>query len=279
MRSYSAFPRLGLLLALIFVGANGACAEEKAGLQKFDTGTVVEVVDGDTVVLAGGRQVRMVGIQAPKLPLGRKNFKTWPLAAEAKVALQSMVDDGPVTLWSGGAKGDRHGRVLAHLKKVDETWLQEEMLRAGMARVYSFADNRAALAPLYAAERAARAAGKGIWANPYYRILAAGEVTEATLATQSGFLLVEGVVARVTHRGRSTYIDFGVDWRTDFSARVLSKYRRNFGVNEETGKIALDRLVGARVRVRGWAYPRNGIMIDIDHPEAIEFLDARDEPQ
>ena len=43
----------------------------------------VEIVDGDTLILADGREVRLVGIQAPKLPLGRKNFRTWPLADEA----------------------------------------------------------------------------------------------------------------------------------------------------------------------------------------------------
>ena len=41
---------------------------------------VVEVIDGDTVVLEDGRQVRLVGIQAPKLALGRPGFRAWPSA-------------------------------------------------------------------------------------------------------------------------------------------------------------------------------------------------------
>ena len=49
------------------------------------TATIASVVDGDTVVLKtpvlGASQIRLVGIQAPKLTLGRKNFPTWPLAA------------------------------------------------------------------------------------------------------------------------------------------------------------------------------------------------------
>lgn len=261
-------------VALLFAMAGSACAEVAKELSPFGEGVIVEVIDGDTVALADGRQVRMVGIQAPKLPLGRKNFQTWPLAAEAKTALQTMVNDAPVTLRSGGAKGDRHGRVLAHIRRADGLWLQEEMLRAGMARVYSFADNRAALPKLYAAESAARAARKGIWAHPYYRIVPAKGLQAADIAAQSAFVLVEGQVLRVTHRGRATYIDFGADWRSDFSVRVLSKNRRNFGASEESGMLALDRLVAQHVRVRGWAYSRNGVMIDIDHPEAIEFLGA-----
>ncbi|MGB1088783.1 MAG: hypothetical protein ACPG06_10465, partial [Alphaproteobacteria bacterium] len=138
--------------------------------------------------------------------------------------------------------------------------------------VYSFADNRSALDPLYAAEKAARGEGLGIWGDAYYAIQQAEGLTIKKLAAVSKFILVEGTVLRVTHRGRATYIDFGEDWRQDFSIRILSKNRRNFGENEESGKVAIDRLVGMPLRVRGWAYRKNGVMIDIDHPEAIEML-------
>ena len=73
---------LFVLLTLLALGAAGARAESVSGLEALTLGgpaTVVAVVDGDTVVLDDGRQVRLVGIQAPKLPLGRRNFRKWPL--------------------------------------------------------------------------------------------------------------------------------------------------------------------------------------------------------
>ena len=54
------------------------------------TAVVTGIVDGDTVLLADGREVRLVGIQAPKLPLGRKNFRKWPLADRARSALETL---------------------------------------------------------------------------------------------------------------------------------------------------------------------------------------------
>ena len=58
------------------------------------TGKVTEIVDGDTLFVTPGLEdsgeIRLVGIQAPKLPLGRKHFKIWPLANEAKQALADM---------------------------------------------------------------------------------------------------------------------------------------------------------------------------------------------
>jgi len=61
-------------------------------LVKDETAEVSVVIDGYTVKLkrAIGKgnlvsyRIRLVGIQAPKLPLGRKNFKTQPLAVKPK---------------------------------------------------------------------------------------------------------------------------------------------------------------------------------------------------
>jgi RND family efflux transporter MFP subunit len=61
-----------------------------AGLAAAGSAIVEQVIDGDTVMLRGGRQVRLVGTQAPKLPLGRPGFAKWPLADEARARLDEM---------------------------------------------------------------------------------------------------------------------------------------------------------------------------------------------
>ena len=55
------------------------------GLVDGPKGIVASVTDGDTVVLDNGLVVRLIGTQAPKLPLGREDFETWPKAEEARV--------------------------------------------------------------------------------------------------------------------------------------------------------------------------------------------------
>src|SRR3546814_9705575 len=130
----------------------------------------VTVIDGDTLTLADGREIRLVGIQAPKLALGRAGFQPWPLAEEAKARLAALTLGRSLGLGFGGRRGDRHGRVLAHLFDAEGRWIQGELLRAGLARVYSFADNRGAVAEMLSLEREARAAGRGIWRDPFYAI-------------------------------------------------------------------------------------------------------------
>ena len=65
---------------------------------------------------------------------------------------------------------DRHGRLLAHLYTEDGIWIQGALLNQGMARVYSFPDNRALISEMLAQEKIARAAEKGIWQVSFYRI-------------------------------------------------------------------------------------------------------------
>ena len=247
---------LCLVIALILV---------PAGARAADTGALVaRVVDGDTVVLDGpaGEQVRLVGIQAPKLPLGRSGFRAWPLAAEAKKALQDLVLGKRVTLTYGGRRRDRHGRLLAHLEGEDGTWIQGAMLKRGMARVYSFPDNRARVADMLDLEIRARAQGRGIWGLDFYAVIGP-EDTERAIGT---FQVIEGqVLATAKVKGR-TYLNFGPDWRTDFTVTIPPGTAKIFRV---LGPLALK---GRRIRVRGWLKSYNGPSIEATHPEQIEVL-------
>ncbi len=265
--------RRSLLAALLLVHMGGPAAAE---LVRDGAGVVRDVVDGDTVELVDGREIRLVGIQAPKLPLGRPNFREWPLAREAKAALERLVLGKEVTMSFGGRRRDRHLRWLAHLhlktggsgtpqRGFDNArWVQGAMLSLGLARVYSFADNRSAVAEMLARERAARAARRGIWGHAYYRIL---DHLEAGRHINS-FQLVEGRVLTVAPTRARVFLNFGQNYRTDFTLVIE---RRNLKHFEDRGR-RLVELAGKRVRVRGWLKRRNGPMIAVTHPEQIEML-------
>lgn len=255
-------PFLVVIAVLLGVPASHA---DPMSLRAAGQSRVVEVVDGDTVVLADGKEVRLVGMQAPKLPLGRPNFDKWPLADESKAALESLVLKRKVELRQGGTPGDRHGRVLAHLVRDDGLWIQGEMLRLGMARVYTFPDNRAIVPDMLAKEREARSAARGIWSHPYYAIRHHRTADRFI----GSFQLVEGTVFRADRVGKRIYLNFEEDWRRDFTISIDNQALKMFD------KAGLDplRLEGNSVRVRGWLRERNGAMIEATHPEQIEMLE------
>jgi endonuclease YncB( thermonuclease family) len=267
--SHAVFPswervwRIALVAAALALATPAAAGPES--LRDGGSALVTGVIDGDTVTLDDGREVRFVGIQAPKLPLGRPAFTKWPLADEARDALAELAAGQRVGLRYGGRETDRYGRALAHLVTADGRWLQGEMLRRGLARVYSFADNRALVPEMLAIEAQARAAGRGIWRLDWYAVSPADDAAKRIGA----FALIEGRVVDVATVGGRGFVNFGADYKTDFTLSLAPKIRRAFA---DAG-IDIARYKGTRVRVRGWVKSYNGPMIEVTHPEQIEELD------
>ena len=256
-------PVLFLLLLLSPATASAFVALPREASPAGETAKVTEVTDGDTLTLSSKTVVRLVGIQAPKLPLDRPGFKEWPLARESRKALADMTLDRALTLHPGTRPTDRWGRTLAQLVRDDGLWVQGEMLRLGWARVYTFPDNRQLAGDMLALEREARAARRGIWGHPYYAIVTpdrAGRVINT-------FQLVEGIVVDAAEVKGRVYLNFGPDWKTDFTVMVPARVRKTLarqGMDPAGFK-------GRTVRVRGWLKEYNGPVIEMTHPEQLEL--------
>ena len=235
-----------LLLTLVLAAPGGGADDSPTVPPR--TAVVARVVDGQNVVLDTGEEVRLAGILAPA----------------AKRALEDLVLGRTVTLGPGEHTRDRHGRLVAQLHDAVGRWVQGALVEAGLALVYTTRDSRAQAGALLALERAAREAGRGAWGDGRFVVLAPG-----TDLPRHAFSLVEGVVRDVAVvRGR-TYLNFGGDWRTDFTVTIGPKDATLF-VEAGLDPAALE---GRRVRVRGWIGERNGPMIEATHPEQIEVLE------
>jgi micrococcal nuclease len=133
---------------------------------------VVQVIDGDTLVLAGGARVRVLGIDAPEME--RDGQPADFLAHKAKAALTGLTVNRQVSLEYDRLRYDHYGRLLAYLSLPDHTLVNAELVRQGLARVYIIAPNLGHREDLLAAQREAIEARRGIWQNllqqdePYY---------------------------------------------------------------------------------------------------------------
>lgn len=256
--------------ALISVSSIGASKANK--LAAGEIGVVSSVLDGDTLYLDDGLKVRLSAMQAPKLPLGRKGFKAWPMGEEAKAALTALTQKRRVQLYYGGKSRDRYGRALAQVYTLNasgerDLWVQEEMVRFGLARVYTWPDTWQDAERLYSAERKARDSKRGIWGNPYYAVRS----PEPNMLAQDvdSFQLVEGIITSAADVRGTVYLNFGADYKTDFTIVIAKKNRRNL---ERAGLDPMS-LEGAKVRIRGWVELQNGPMIWLDDPNRLEILD------
>ena len=120
-------------------------------------GTVVRVVDGDTLVVApseAGRApitVRIEGIDAPEI--------CQPHGPEARRALEEMVLNQPVVAHPRGH--DDHGRTLAKLLRGTND-VGDRLVRDGHAWSYRYRDDKG---PYVAQERMAHALYRGLHAT------------------------------------------------------------------------------------------------------------------
>lgn len=118
------------------------------------------------------------------------------------------------------------------------------------------------------AEQAARAARRGLWADPNFAPLSA-ENPSWVQAVRGQFALVEGKALSVSASGATIYMNFGRRWTRDFTVIILRRMGRAFGAAGVEPK----KLEGRRIRVRGWIERRGGPIISAETPEQIEFVD------
>ena len=270
MGGAAALPWLLLVCLLPLLAACPALAGPAEHLPASGTAVVKAVMSGDTVILGDGRVLRLSGIQAPRIVQSRARAHTWPLAAEARAALAQLVQGRTVTLYVPGARQDRHDRLLAQLVRDDGLWLQGEMLGRGWVRAYAAPDLKDLGAEMYGLEQAARAARRGIWDNRFYAIRDQNGLGHDL----DSFQLVEGRVLSVSFGKGQIYLNFGQNWRTDFSVRVPRHGVRSF--RQVHGDPHL--LQGRLVRVRGWLYRHSGPEIEIAFPEQVEVLEDPAKP-
>jgi micrococcal nuclease len=137
----------------------GACGDEHPRLPQ--AALVVQVVDGDTLVLAGGLKVRVLGIDAPELE--RDGHPADFLAHKAKAALTELTLNRSVSLSYDRLRYDHYGRLLAYLFLPDQTLVNAELVRRGMARVYLIAPNLLYQKDLLTAQQEAIETQRGVW--------------------------------------------------------------------------------------------------------------------
>jgi len=227
-----------------------------------ETVRVATVLDGDTLRLADGREVRIAGIASAKASNGA-DAALRELAALAGRTLAEF-SGAAVMMAPVGAAADRYGRRHVVLETGDGRGVAESLVASGLARVRLFPGEERCLAPLLAAEAEARTAGRGLWALPAFAVRRA---TDGGLLDHVGqFELVEGRIASVGHGRSVVFLDFGRDYRRDFTIMVPQSVSRRF-------VLPVDGLKGRRVRVRGVIEASGGPAIWLSDPIEIEILD------
>lgn len=134
---------IALVMLLLF-----ACPEPSTGTK------VVQVIDGDTIIVEGGYHIRYIGIDAPE--------KGQLYSSEATQINRKLVENKKVRLEKDISETDRHGRLLCYVY-VNAIFVNAEIVRLGYAYAKAYPPDTKYQSYLEAMEREAKKLRKGIW--------------------------------------------------------------------------------------------------------------------
>jgi micrococcal nuclease len=132
------------------------------------------ISDGDTVELRAVRRgplpqgrdvsVRLLEIDTPESK--RPGVPVQCFALKATAATRHLLPRGSVAwVQTDRERHDRYGRTLGYVWNADGVFVNEVLVRRGLAKVLFYRPNDRHLDRMRAAERSARAAGRGLWAH------------------------------------------------------------------------------------------------------------------
>jgi hypothetical protein len=246
-----------LLMVWLLVGLSPLALAQSGTARRADAWGIiaVETETGEAVT------VRLAGIEWPRPGA--------PGHGVAMRALDAILDEaGPVSIAQASTQTDRYGHLIADLD-LNGASLTETLVRRGYALAYSWPETRASAPRLLLAEAEAREQEYGLWGAGVFQVRSPDpNILALYLETVQ---IVEGRVISVGETRERTYLNFGFEYRTDFTVSVAQEDVAAFA----EANLDLAALEGHVVRVRGWVQAINGPSISVDHPERIEVITPR----
>ncbi len=162
--------RLWVIFSLLCCSLLGC----QAGDFDYNSIRVKKALDGDTVILANGEKVRLIGIDTPEV---RENKRLYWQAQRAKTDIQSIMRMGRrssefmrslvegkfVRLEFDAERRDKYNRLLAYVYLADGTLVNAKIVEAGYASLLSIPPNVRHAARFRELYQQARANKLGLW--------------------------------------------------------------------------------------------------------------------
>ncbi|WP_156160428.1 MULTISPECIES: thermonuclease family protein [unclassified Pseudomonas] len=203
-----------------------------------ETVRVARVVDGDTLKLADGRSVRLIGVNAPELAHHGRSEEAFAVTAQRRLQQLVAANDGEVGLVAGQQGKDKYGRTLAHAFDGQGNNLESRLLAEGLGYLVAIAPNTDLTVCQQAAEREARRARLGLWKK--------SPVQTAQQLQDSGFAVVQGRVEQVQRNRGGLWVELD----GPLVLRIQPRLVRQFD------DATLRDLKGRQVEARGWVIDR-----------------------
>lgn len=233
---------------------------------------VLKVTDGDTIVINHPKvkKVRYLGIDAPEKLSVRSPGE--PFHLRSTDLNRKLVEGRSVTVEFDQEKQDHYGRLLGYIF-VDGTFVNEEIVRQGLARALFIGKNKRYKDRILKAQQEAKNARRGMWGDPQ---------NFKTPAENRRFLIKPADVKN--HINRSVVVRGNIKSVTKKNSKVIVMsmenslnlvfFRSDLGSFRFFGINPADFYPEKRVEVIGRVKMYRGYpQITVKHPISIKVLD------
>lgn len=218
---------------------------------------VKSVYDGDTIRLKNGDRVRLLGINTPEIEGRHRQGEAGGLVA--KKWLKEKLNQGSIFLEYDQQKKDKYGRSLAHIFLENGEYINETLVRLGLASTSIIPPNLRYVDQLVKAENEAQQYKAGIWAMKRYHPLPVSQLSKKNkLSGWQRFLATPSEIIE-TRKYIRLVLTEKVDIRIPKANRALFPDLKTY--------------IGKELEVRGWASrSKEHYSILIRHPSALILL-------
>lgn len=228
---------------------------------------VINVIDGDTVRLENGRLLRYIGIDTPEIRIkrnGRFVYDPQPFALDAKEFNRKLVEGKYVRIEFDVQRTDKYGRLLGYCF-VDKNgvFVNGELIRQGYAVLYTYPPNVKYVDLLVRLQKQARKNKRGLWGA--YEVVDSDEAYKYINQIRT----VKGKVLSTYQSSQSVFLNFGRDYRTDFTIVIFDNVLKSF---YDRGIDPVSFYRGKIVEVTGRIREYNGPEIIVNSPYQIKVL-------
>ena len=222
------------------------------------------VISGDQIQLPDNTILRLQDIKAPEFWPQGSPYKSWPYGSRSKSALNDYLSGYTLTAFCNKKHKTHSGDTLAHIKRGKE-WVQQWMVKNGHAYVFPAFGVGLQSQELRGDEALARQANIGLWAS--------NEATTVSATSDqlrpSWFQLVRGTVISANSVRKTHYLNFGDNWRKDFTVQFGNKVEKQLQALE----ISVRSLKGKTLEVRGYVEWSAGPKIIVTHADQIRIIE------
>lgn len=245
------------LFTLLFTGCS-----QPAGYNHIK---VTEVIDGDTVRLSNGKLLRYIGLDTPEVRVRNKGkfvYNPQPFSLEAKGLNKKLIENKFIRVEFDVEKLDSYGRILGYCFRKD-MFINAKLIEEGMAVLYTKPPNVKYTELFIKAQEEARRLRKGLWGT--YESISSNDAYKFINQIRA----VEGRVLSTYKSSKVVYLNFGSNYKTDFTVIIFNdclKFFRDKGIEPEA--FYRNKLVKVWGRIREY----NGPEIIVCMPYQIKVM-------